>query len=78
MAALGAVASSGSQWVSALFRSQEMPGLRSQLSFICIIRVCVSTHFALPSSVLWALDSEQIFDINYETLDQRMKMVIYP
>lgn len=35
----------------------------------------VPPPFALPSSVLWALDSEQIFDIHYESLEWRMKMV---
>lgn len=30
---------------------------------------------ALPSSVLWALANEQIFDINYKSLQWRMKAV---
>lgn len=59
VAALGAVASSGFQWVSALFLSQEMPGHFSQPSFICIHVLHVSPP-PLPCPVqffgLWTVN----------------------
>lgn len=48
VAALGAVASSGSQWVSALFLSQEMPGtLASRRLFASMC--CMALHPLCPA-----------------------------